>query len=196
MVIWPKKVEQGDHGWDQALALLKYLPIDTRRPDGFLASADDFLVRPKIWVEQRLVDAPYFAYTIRFAVSCSVLGQISVDSTAELDEFKRAVSEALVSEITVAETNLWKAHRRTQWLGWKGSTSKVPLAAEQLAEMEDLRAGVPHHAVVALKYYNAARVVIDSNRDKTQGGASSTCSHEEILSYLINAGLSKTLLAA
>lgn len=196
MVIWPKKVVSGDEGWDQALALLMRISLDTRRPDGFFTSADEYLVRQKIWVDRRLVDAPYYSYCLRFGVSCSILGRIPVDSTSELEEFKRAISEALTSEITIAETNLWRAHRKIQQIRWASSSKKFASASYNSAEIEALYEEARKDSLVAMQHYNAARVVIDSTRDKNKGGVSSTCSHEEILNYLIKTAPPKVLLAA
>lgn len=66
MVIWPEKIDRDDENWLQACALMQVLALDPRRhndnatskPRSFFESADDYLVRPNIWVDRKQVAAP------------------------------------------------------------------------------------------------------------------------------------------
>lgn len=65
MVIWPEKIDRDDENWLQACALMQVLALDPRRhndnatskPRSFFESADDYLVRPNIWVDRKQVAA-------------------------------------------------------------------------------------------------------------------------------------------
>ena len=116
MVIWPQTITKDDAGWLQTCALLKTLALDPRRldfprkgPAPFFETADDFLERPMIWVDRKLVAAPYFSYSLRFAVSAVSIGHIPVDRDIELAEFREAVNSALQGPLTQAERKRWEA---------------------------------------------------------------------------------------
>lgn len=120
MVIWPGRVSLTDNEWRRACALLLLLPLDlrawqmpSRASAGikrfFISTADGFLKRPEIWVNQRTQLAPYFEYELCFAVSASVHGRIPVSDKEALIEFRRAVGAAVSGELTAAERRRWEA---------------------------------------------------------------------------------------
>ena len=196
MVIWPKIVATGDEGWDKACALLRTLPLDTRRrnvgqekEEGFKESADEFFERPNIWVDRKLVPAPYYSYRLDFAVSCSVLGVIPVENGAELTEFKRVVSEALSTDITVAERNCREAQRKSSDLQQRRHHLRD---APDDGVFEALRQQAQAESEIAIRHYRAARQAIEQPRRLRGEVRCSMSSHEEILQHLIQQAQSAT----
>lgn len=185
MVIWPKAVSRGDEGWEKACALLQVLALDPRMPlsrgfqkqRNFFESADDFLVRPNIYVDRKLVPAPYHSYCIRFNVSASVLGSIPIDDCEQLDEFRRAVSAALVGELTVAEQKRWAADSEFR----RCCAAKDPLADA----FTKTGAGEGRKAD---RYYHEVREAIEAPRRFTDYWHASWSEHGEVLEGLIRLG--------
>lgn len=162
MVLWPKKVVQGDPDWDRACALMKVLALDPRRPlplrsrwgvpREYFSSADQFLERPTIVVDRQRVAAPYYAYSLRFSVSCSVIGHIPVDDAEQLAEFRAVVNEALQDSLTVAERKRWIATEE-----WR----KRVAANDPMAEVFSSEAHA--EGTKASRYYSEVQAAIQGN---------------------------------
>lgn len=208
MVIWPQKISPDDEAWQQACALMQVLALDPRRHQDratrhlgrFFESADDLLERPNIWVDRRLVPAPYFSYCLRFNVSASVHGSIPIDDEAQLNEFKRAVNAALQGELTTAERKSWEAEHqrletsriaeRRRWEDYKGIAG--PAVPENAAN--DLHAVAADEAAKASRFYTKVRNDIEAPRRFDGIARPSLSRHEEVLTGLIRLGT--TLLQA
>ena len=192
MVIWPKAAHRGDEGWDTACALMRTLALSPRK-DGSATGADknssryyeratDYLVRPKIWVDKRRVDAPYFLYSIRFNVSASVHGRISIDDATQLAEFCDAIDAALQSDLTKAERRLWEATAsRTHWTNKAFPYGNTEREAD-LEKAESFVAVAREESSNAFRNYNATLEAL------LQSGTHRPQLHERILSELIAAG--------
>ncbi len=192
MVIWPQKVCRGDEGWNRACALLQVLALDPRRPvtgrqfsaqQQYFESAEDFLVRPKIWVDRKLVPAPYYTYALRFNVSASVHGAIPVIDTEQLEEFKQVVSAALHGELSAAERKRWEADAEFR---------RCCAANDPMAEVFSATGSEQSQKVD--RYYRQVREAIEASRQNTGYVAASLSRHEEVLDGLIRLGA--TLLKA
>ena len=188
MVIWPKKVHVDDADWHRVCALLLVLALDPRRPAShqrhsldrkYFDSADDFLVRPDIWVDRKLVPAPYYTYCLRFSVSLSAHGSIEVDDVAQIETFKEAVNAALHGKLTVAERKRWEAN--TEFL-------KCCAANDSKAEL--FAAAGREEGQRADRYYRLARESIEAPRRLSGYVAASLSSHEEVLESLVCLGSS------
>jgi hypothetical protein len=197
MVIWPKIVAAGDEGWDKACALLRMLPLDTRRRhvgrakgEGFIESAEEFLERPNIWVDKKLVPAPYYAYRLDFAVSCSVQGAIPAENEAELTEFKRVVTEAMGTDITLAERNSREAQRKSSDLQQRRHLIREAPADD--GGFDALRQRAQTESEIAIRHYRAAQRAIEQPRRLRGEVRCSMSSHEEILQHLIQQAQSAT----
>lgn len=188
MVIWPEKVVTGDEGWDNACALMRVLALDPRRRNrksiSYFETADDFLDRPKIWVDRRHVLAPYFSYTLRFNVSASVHGSIPVDDSEQLEEFRRQVGASLLSDLTVAERARWEADRHFR----ESCRSGDPLAAvySSVAGEESRKAD---------RYYHEVRDAIEEPRRFDGIARCSLSSHKEVLEGLLRLGTTLQIAA-
>lgn len=190
MVIWPNKISSDDDGWVRACALLQVLALDPRqpRPRGFkprqyFERADDFLIRPKTWVDTKQVPAPYFSYILHFNVSASVCGSIPIDAADEIEEFKRRVNSALQSPLTLAERKRWEADYAFR---------KCCAASDPLAPAFAMVCG--DEGRKADCYYHEVREAIEASRRHTGYVAASLSRHEEVLDGLIRLGT--TLLRA
>ena len=82
-----RRVHPDEPTWQMAAALLLSLAVDIhsrseRKPGTDLSSptADDFLLPQSKWVDGKLVQLPYYHFTIRFAVSAHFSGSIAVDA--------------------------------------------------------------------------------------------------------------------
>lgn len=184
MVIWPKEISSDDEGWVRACALLNVLALDPRQPSpqGFkqrvyFESADDFLIRPQIWVDRKRIPAPYYAYALRFNVSASVHGTIPIDAAAQLAEFKRRVNAALHGPLTVAARKQWEANG--EFLNCCRSDDAMAPAFAKVAADENQKAD---------RYYIEMRETIEAPRRYTGYVAASLSQHEEILEGLIRLG--------
>lgn len=191
MVIWPQKVCRGDEEWDRACALLQVLALAPRRLDvrrcadqrKYFESAEEFLVQPEIWVDRKLVPAPYYSYELHFNVSASVHGAIPVADLDQLSEFKQVVSSALHGELTAAERKRWEADAEFR---------RCCAANDPMAEVFAAAAG--EQSRKADRYYHQVKDAIESSRRNTGYVAASLSRHEEILDGLIRLGA--TLLKA
>ncbi len=142
MILWPQVVSKSDGDWMSACALMQVLPLDTRatlydRHGQFLESADAFLVRPMIQVDRKQVPAPYFQYCLRFSLSASVHGTISIDSVAELEEFRHVVSQCLASALTQSERTKWTAEREHHRLSWSRQVAAIANMETAVQEAQD-----------------------------------------------------------
>lgn len=184
MVIWPEKIDRDDENWLQACALMQVLALDPRRhndnatskPRSFFESADDYLVRPNIWVDRKQVAAPYFSYDLRFNVSGSVLGSIPIDDANQIAEFKRVVNAALQGELTTSERKRWTVSQ--EYRRHTGGVSEDELA---VARTEGAK---------ALRYYTQVREDIVAPRRFDGIARASLSRHEEVLAGLIRVGSS------
>ncbi len=188
MVIWPKKVSPSDQGWQDACALLQVLALDPRRPiamqkgrnrireaQRFYESADEYLIRPTIYVDRQPVLAPYVTYDLRFAVSATVIGSIPIDSESELVEFNSVLNSALQSPFTTAERKKWIAeYERIRCIREKDPMPDVFSAAATDENRKSMR------------WYNDTRAAIEEPR--TGEVRASISSHEEVLRRLIQLG--------
>lgn len=197
MVIWPQKISPDDEGWQQACALMQVLALDPRRPPTraarhlgrYFESADDILERPNIWVDRRLVPAPYFSYCLRFNVSASVHGSIPIDDVAQITEFKRAVDAALRGELTAAERKSWEANdqrlavlRKADLRGSSaqdGTPDATAHAFQVVAADESAKAS---------RHYTAVRNEIETPRRFDGIPRPSLSRHEEVLAGLVQLG--------
>lgn len=204
MVLWPHKVSSDDKEWQQACALMQVLALDPRRPlepasrtpRGFFESADDYLVRPNIWVDRKQVPAPYFSYTLRFNVSASVHGSIPVDDAEQITEFKRAVNLAIQGELTTAERKSWEAEhqrleasRMAERQRWKGNREGLEHAAPVISTT-DFHAVAADEAAKASRYYAQVRQDIEAPRRYDRIARASLSRHEEVLAGLVQLGMS------
>lgn len=190
MVIWPKTISESDEGWILVCALLQVLALDPRQPSTrgykprqYFESADDFLLRPLIWVDRQRVLAPYYSFCVRFNVSASAHGRIDVDASDQLAEFRCRINAALRGPLTVAARKQWEAETEFR----KCCASNSP-ATEQFAAVGKAEANK------ADQYYNQVRETIEASRRNTGFVAASLCRHEEVLQGL--ACIGTTLLKA
>lgn len=186
MVIWPKNVNRGDGDWKKVCMLLQVLALDPRmgeRWDGrarqwtssYFHNADDYLIQPMIYVDQKRVAAPYYSYSVRFAVSCSFHGAIPVDSASELEEFRGAVNAALCSPITLAERRRWETN--DDYL--KACRSRND------ADKEHYDAKRSEYGLIADTSYNTMRRKLEEMRKDDGVVRCSLVTHEEVLEHLI-----------
>ena len=169
MVIWPEKVARGNADWDRVCSLLQVLALDPRRPlplrsrwnasREYFTSADQFLERPMIYVDRRHVPAPHFSYAIRFNVSGSVHGSIPVDDAEQLEEFRRAINEALHGRLTQAERKRWEA--AAEWRARLAAND--PLAEVFASEAQEEGAKADH-------YYREVRAAIGGDHQAVLAG--------------------------
>lgn len=187
MVFWPESISGEDPQWVQAAALMRVLPLDARNTGGrlpatFFEQARDFLSRPMIEVERRRVEAPYFEYSLRFTVSCSVHGRIPVDDHVQLAEFCRVVDQALHSPVARAERRRIITMQRQVLEDRNRDMEKSPYFNHRklhaLPELPDPDASEPTDSHV---HYTAAVIQARS------GGAVN--SHVEALRLLVQKGL-------
>ena len=197
MVIWPQKISPDDEGWQQACALMQVLVLDPRRPPTraarhlgrYFESADDILERPNIWVERRLVPAPYFSYCLRFNVSASVLGSIPIDDVAQITEFKRAVDAALRGELTAAERKSWEANdQRLAVLRKADSRGSSAQDGTPDATAHAFQVVAADESAKASRHYTAVRNEIEAPRRFDGIPRSSLSRHEEVLAGLVQLG--------
>lgn len=204
MVLWPHKVSSDDKEWQQACALMQVLALDPRRPlelanrkpGGFFETADDYLVRPNIWVDRKQVPAPYFSYTLRFNVSVSVHGSIPVDDAEQISEFKRAVNSAIQGELTTAERKSWEAeHKRLEAARMAerqrcGRHGEIQGLAVPESAAADFHAVAVDEAAKASRFYAQVRQDIEAPRRYDGIARASLSRHEEVLAGLIRLGMS------
>lgn len=190
MVIWPEKISSDDDGWLRVCALLQVLALDPRqlspmglKPRRYFETADDFLIRPIIWVDRKQVPAPYFSYSLRFNVSASVHGSIPIDASDQIEEFKRRVNAALQSPLTVAERKRWEAD--CEFRKCCAANDSMATAFATVASDESRKAD---------HYYHEVREAIEASRRYTGYVAASLSRHEEVLDGLVRLGT--TLLQA
>ena len=196
MVIWPQKISPDDEGWQQACALMLVLALDPRRPPTraarhlgrYFESADDILERPNIWVDRRLVPAPYFSYCLRFNVSASVHGSIPIDDVQQLAEFKRAVNAALRGELTAAERKSWEANEQRLVVLRQADSRRHPADAAADDKAHGFHAVAADESAKASRYYAAVRDQIEAPRRLDGMARASLSRHEEILAGLIRLG--------
>lgn len=184
MLIWPKAVNDSDPDWARACALLQVLALDPRQPSlrghkprPYFETADDFLVRPEIWVDRKRVPAPYYSYSLRFNVSASVHGSISVAAADQLEEFRRAVNAAIQAPLTAAERKRWEATNAAR----EREAAGDPKAEYWLTIAHD-------EGRKAQWLYDATRERIASSRRGAGYVAAGLCSHEEVLEELVRIG--------
>lgn len=189
MVINPETVSQSDPRWRRACALLKLLALEPRRqrwepstsahfvfgkktPLEFIANADEYLARPEYWREGRRQLGDQYMYTVHFGVACTITGTIPVDAQEQLEEFRRAVNDAIQGPLTAAARRRWTYEQR--WREVRAPKSdperQMYLALQILAANE------------ADRLYDAARAVVLRAR-----GANDD-QHERILDYLADGG--------
>lgn len=188
MIINPERIDQKNPEWIKTLALLKVLPLDPRRKtfgtptvshEPYHQCADDLLVRPSITADRRTVLAPYFRYSIEFSATVIVQGTIPIDSNDELTEFRRAINEALASELTQAELARCQAY-----------------AARNLLPSEYFSRGPTEHGkyrlieqqqnAIAFRFYTQVRQTIE----RCGGFKNCRCQFEKTLDALIMQGMS------
>lgn len=184
MVIWPEKVSCDDAAWQSACALMMVLALDprqsrsrTRKTGEYFETADDFLIRPLIWVDKKQELAPYLSYSLRFNVSCSVHGYIPIDAADQIKEFKERVNAALQSPLTVAERKRWACN--TEFIACL--RHKDPMADTFAATGRDEGQIADRH------YLNVRNSIMESRRSSGYQGAS-LCSHEEVIDGLVVLG--------
>lgn len=199
MILWPKRVSRDDEQWRNALALMQVLPLDPRifpfqnRVPGhkFLTSVEEFLERPSIYVDRRLVPAPYFSFSVQFSVSGGVCGSIPVDDEEQLAEFRRVVGAALNSELTMAERGVWEASNERGLLERKLLVTK-PEDREPLRERSAvLIATATELARKAHHFYNEEMTKFLTWRESNPMGKRP--GHQEVMLALIERG--KQMLA-
>lgn len=187
MVIWPQKVCRDDEGWRRTCALLQVLALDPRRAPPasslrnksrtYFESADDFLIRPNIFVDRKQVPASYYSYSLRFNVSISAHGVVPIADMEQCDEFRRAVNAALRSELTVAERKRWEADH-----GFRSCCAANDPMAEVFATRSRDESRKADH------YYLQVREAIEASRRFDGIVRASLCQHEEIVDGLIRLG--------
>lgn len=186
MVIYPTQISKEDPEWRKAVALFQVLAIDNRLPlhkNGevreYATKADQFLMRPMIYDENhRKVPAPYFSYAIRFTVSVVVIGSIQIDDQQQIDEFKWRLNAALNTSMTQASQRNFEAREK---FTKSGRRSDEAMQAEWALRGRE-------EALKADMHYDNIREQIMESRRNTGFCAASLCTHEEILTKLIERG--------
>lgn len=179
MVIHPGRISKYNKDWIRACSLLKVLSLDTRTlgKSKTSYSAEDYLLRSKVFENGNWIDLPYYSFSLRFSVSASIHGSINVDSAAELEEFKAVVNSALCSEASIAERNWFELSemRRALWY----SNMEVP---------EDLTQRIQAESCSSHKYYDQARARLVENRRNLNRGFASLTTHDEVMEQLLVIG--------
>ena len=197
MVIWPQKISPDNEGWQQACALMQVLALDPRRPPTraarhpgrYFELADDILERPNIWVDRRLVPAPYFSYCLRFNVSASIHGSIPIDDVAQITEFKRVVNAALCGELTAAERKSWEANdQRLDVLRKADSRDRSSQNGAPDAAAHAFQAVAADESAKASRHYTSVRNEIEAPRRFDGIPRPSLSSQEEVLAGLVQLG--------
>lgn len=185
MVIWPQRISREDENWRKVCALLQLLALDPRIPaipcrrratHGriYFHSADDYLIQPMIYVDKKRVAAPYFSYSVRFAVSCSFHGSIRIDSATELEEFRKVINAALCSPVTTAECRYWEANDEYLRACRRNDSTKPFYDTERVEEGK--RAG---------HWYATVRLSLEESRQDDEIARRSLVNHDEVLKRLI-----------
>ncbi|WP_126448037.1 hypothetical protein [Sulfuricystis multivorans] len=197
MVICPKKISPDDADWQQACALMQVLALDPRRPQNraarhlgrYFESADDILERPNIWVNHKLIPAPYFSYYLQFNVAVSVIGQIPIDDEQQITEFRRVVNSALRNELTTAIRKSWEANEQ-RLVVLRKAYNQYPQPDDATAndKVMELLAVAAAESAKAQRYYMAVRDQIEAPRRYDGVARPSLSRHEEVLAGLIRLG--------
>lgn len=180
MVIWPTTISPNDAQWRRACALLQVLALNPRldySKNRYFETAEDYLIRPNIWVDRKLIPAPYYTYAVRFAVSASVHGSIPIDDELQLNVFKKAINAALHGPLTMAERRRWESNSEFLRCCYSDDAK-----ADEFAKV--MRA----QGATASRHYDEARAMFQESRRHTGYKASSLCSHNEILEALVQLG--------
>jgi len=146
-----------------AAALLLSLAVDIhsrseRKPGTDLSSptADDFLLPQSKWVDGKLVQLPYYHFTIRFAVSAHFSGSIAVDAEDELTLFRAALTQALATPQTQAQIRLRQLRSNHVWLDNNERSGVLvktpdPMADERHIELSKELGDEAHHQYTTMR---------------------------------------------
>lgn len=186
MVIYPACLSKEDPEWMRACALMKMLALDPRMPPsgrrgenrGFYQCADDYLIRPRQFMNGKWVDAKFYSFSVRFAVSASIHGSIDIDDDTSLAEFRRAVGSAIEGPLTAAERERHVLSGERLALDRAGTEAPEGLAA---------RVRAASHA--AMDSYEQMRKSLEDDRRHRGCGMPSLTTHQEILEGLISQAL-------